>query len=86
MLDDEGMPLISVHALRSNAETTHIAVEIDADKRGNQRELSDADYVRLRPHVDAAITDLRTLVGDLPLHFRKSQGNRPSINCDNWLN
>ena len=85
LLDDEGMPYVSVEALRGNTETTHIRVVIDADKRGNERELSDAAFTELRPHVNTAIADLRGLVGDLPLHFLKSTSDRQYINCDDWL-
>ena len=85
LLDDDGMPYVSMQALRVNAEPTHISVVIDADKNGNERELNDSDYVELRPHVNSALTDLRAIVGDLPLHFQKAQGQRSTVNCDNWL-
>ena len=86
LLDDEGMPFVTIEALRSNVEAaTHISIVVEPDKRGIARQLSESDYVQLRPHVNAAIADLRQLVGDLPLQFQKWENDPSSLHCTNWI-
>lgn len=88
LLDRDGMPYVTVEALRinSNMEPSSIDIIIDLDKHGNERHPANGDLDDLKPHVVRAVTDLQEVVGNLPLQFRKRMSDAHVAMSDNWLN
>lgn len=77
LLGDDGMPFITVEALRRNLDTppTYIDVCIELDRFEKERPVSSEELIQIRPQVLAAINDLKELIGELPIRaFKKLEG------------
>lgn len=81
------MPFIKVEALRRNIDTppTYIDVYIELDRYEGERKVSRDELIRLKPQVLAAISDLKGLIGELPIRVYKRLDDGKCETIDDWI-
>ncbi|MGB7323734.1 MAG: hypothetical protein WBD31_02605 [Rubripirellula sp.] len=87
LLGDDGMPFVTVEALRRNGneDPLYIDVYVDLDKDENERHPTLRELEELKPYVVSAVTDTRQRVGDLPVRVYKRCGNGKTEPIANWI-
>ena len=82
----DGSPYIEVSCLRvTDLSITKIYIEIRADSRGTERQLTSELEDVFRPHVVDAIEHLRSVYGNLPTVFLTEQSDGWPRSSDDWI-